>query len=248
MLYTEQPRTGLSQEAIEALVNDMHQGSREAVRHLVEAYLFLIPSVARRYRLRPDLDDLCQEGCLGLIDAAQSYQPFRGPFAIYAPWPIRRAINRSMLQSHPILSEYAAGRIRSARRTAAALEGGTKTSSDTDGRGNTRVVSKIEPLLSMSDPPLSLDAPLQHRKGGRLADTIESRVLPFDEQVALQDVLKRALHALPEEERQVVFLRQIEQRREADVAEVCGCTTRTVRNRYNRAVKRLREILVEGEC
>jgi RNA polymerase sigma factor (sigma-70 family) len=64
----------------------------------------LAAHVARRYRgAAIDLDDLVQEGMLGLIRASRDFDPAKGTFATHAvPWVrafVRRAVRRAAGQS-----------------------------------------------------------------------------------------------------------------------------------------------------
>lgn len=68
-------------------------------RRLVEEHLGLLVHIANRYARRytghglVDLDDLIQEGALGLMHAAEKFDAARGfQFATYASWWVRRAI------------------------------------------------------------------------------------------------------------------------------------------------------------
>jgi RNA polymerase primary sigma factor len=80
--------------------------SQDTTRHtalgkgrLIENHLGLVVQIAKRYARRysgygvVDLDDLIQEGALGLIHAAEKFDAARGfQFSTYASWWIRRAI------------------------------------------------------------------------------------------------------------------------------------------------------------
>ncbi|MCS7066506.1 MAG: RNA polymerase sigma factor RpoD/SigA, partial [Fimbriimonadales bacterium] len=72
-------------------------GDEEARNRLVECNLRLVLSVARRY-IRPglSLEDLVQEGAIGLIKAINHFDTSRGlRFSTYATWWIRQAIGRA---------------------------------------------------------------------------------------------------------------------------------------------------------
>lgn len=63
---------------------------------LVEEHLYLVPPIAKRYRNEYiDLDDLVQDGRLGLIRAAEKHQEGKGPFSTYARIWIRAYIKRA---------------------------------------------------------------------------------------------------------------------------------------------------------
>jgi RNA polymerase sigma factor (sigma-70 family) len=58
---------------------------------IIELNIRLVSEVLKKYR--PYTDDNFQNGCLGLIQAAETYQPMRGvPFSSYAYFCIERAI------------------------------------------------------------------------------------------------------------------------------------------------------------
>ncbi len=110
-------------------------GDRSARDELVLHNLPLVMGLAKRYRV-PDLDDLVAAGRLGLVEAADRYDPARYPatrFATYAGHWIRRGM-RDWLREQPIVhtpvylgslttrQRIAAGDARLARCLAAAAQ------------------------------------------------------------------------------------------------------------------------------
>lgn len=95
----------LSPSSERALAVRARAGDRAARNQLVEANLRLVVALAGRYvQYGVPVLDLIQEGNLGLITAADRFDPLRGvAFAVYACWWIRRALSRAvMLQTNTI--------------------------------------------------------------------------------------------------------------------------------------------------
>lgn len=84
----------LSAEEEYALAEKIQQGDREALNTLVTANLRFVVSVAKQYQCKDlELLDLINEGNLGMIRAAEKYNPKLGfKFISYAVWWIRQAI------------------------------------------------------------------------------------------------------------------------------------------------------------
>lgn len=86
-----------AREEIE-LTRRMKEGDQEARRRLIQANLRLVVSIAKRYQNRGlSFQDLIQEGSLGLMRAAEKFDPARGfKFSTYATWWIRQAVTRAL--------------------------------------------------------------------------------------------------------------------------------------------------------
>jgi RNA polymerase primary sigma factor len=80
-------------------------GDESAVSRLVEANLRFVVKIAKEYRDRGvPLDDLINEGNLGLMDAARRFDPDRGTkFTNWAVWSIRKAILAALCEQGSVV-------------------------------------------------------------------------------------------------------------------------------------------------
>ncbi|MBX7099169.1 MAG: sigma-70 family RNA polymerase sigma factor [Myxococcaceae bacterium] len=90
------PHHQLTREDEYALGRKARKGDPEAVRILAESNLPFVVSVARKYANRGHrIDDLIQEGNVGLMKAIEHFDPKKNVrFATYAVWWIRAYITR----------------------------------------------------------------------------------------------------------------------------------------------------------
>lgn len=207
----------LSMEQERRLARCVEKGDKWAREVLVNANLRLVTSIAKKYQNRGiAMEDLIQEGTLGLIHAVDKFDYRRGfRFSTYATHWIRQALGRAVenqgrtirLPSHAIES---LGKIKRTREMLA-----TKFNrAPTPGEIATEVglpVDKVETLLEAETPePMSLDAPAGDSTT-RLGDLLpaEDATLPSARvfRRALREEIGRALKHLTPREREVLELR-----------------------------------------
>lgn len=81
------------------------EGDLQAIDEIAERNLLLVISVARHYQnCGLPLDDLIQEGSIGLLKAIHKFDLAKGyRFATYAPWWIRQSITRALADQGRIM-------------------------------------------------------------------------------------------------------------------------------------------------
>ncbi len=91
----------LSREEERDLARRSRDGDRDATTRLVNSHLPFVVKMARKYRnYGPSLQDLIQEGTIGLLRAAKRFDPGRDVrFATYAMWWVRAAIQDHVVRS-----------------------------------------------------------------------------------------------------------------------------------------------------
>jgi RNA polymerase primary sigma factor len=87
------------------LLRAAKRGDRAARERIVARYLRTVRAIAGRYRdLGLPVDDLVQEGSLGLLDAIDHYHARRGTdFETYARFRVRRAIRNALTEQSRII-------------------------------------------------------------------------------------------------------------------------------------------------
>lgn len=195
------------------LVQTGNEEERQTARQkLMEANQRLVFSLARRYAGRTSLplQDLLQEGTLGLAKAIDNFKERKGRLSSYATWWIRRSIRQAMenqQRSVRLPGEYYAT-IRKLQSLQAELaqELGHNPSLDELARAADMPLVKVEEALRAGRAPLSLEQPVgeDNELGESLHDdgTFDGDANFSKEE--LREELELALATLPETERIVV--------------------------------------------
>ena len=171
--------------------------SPEAAKKLVFGSLWLVVKIARDYeKVARNVLDLIQEGNIGLMEAVQNFDPYRGVrFPSYAVWWIRAYIIRYIIANWRLVKIGTTQAQRklffnlkkeSERLEREGIYPSTKLLAD---RLNVREGDVIEMSQRLGGPDMSVDAPLQEESEASLLS-----LLPSGEESAEEVLAKRELH------------------------------------------------------
>jgi len=160
----------LSSEKEEKLCRLIRAGDREAMNTLIKANLRFVVSVSKQYQNRGlSLQDLINEGNLGLLKAAGRFDETRGfKFITYAVWWIRQSIQQAVNEQSRIV-RLPVNQISSKEKISKAfhkLEQNLQREPTIDELAEFTGISRkiVEDSLNLSGTGVSLDTPSNNQE------------------------------------------------------------------------------------
>jgi len=202
---------------LEAYLDNIGREGKNAEKHLIEANLRLVVSVAKKHIGRGmSLLDLVQEGNIGLIRAVEKFDYHKGyKFSTYATWWIRQAITRAIAdQARTIripvhMVETINKLLRVSRQLA--QEYGREPTPEEIGKEMEIPAEKVREIAKVSQLPISLESPMGEEEDSHLGDFIEDRnALPPADAASkqlLKEQIESVLSTLSPREQRVLQLR-----------------------------------------
>ncbi len=238
-----------------SLAKRIRGGEQEALNELTEANLRFVVSIAKQYANQGvALEDLINEGNVGLIRAAKGFDESKGcRFITYAVWWIRQAILQALAEQSRIvrLPLNRVGELYKMGRAARELGHSLGRNPSTNEIADELDVSRgdVEGMMSIHSTHLSLDSPVYEGSDKTFQEMIsDDDDIPPDEAV-VHSAMKRSvagmLDILDQRERTIIqlFFGINTDRRHtlAEIGRTMGISRERVRQLKNRAISKLND-------
>jgi RNA polymerase sigma-B factor len=245
---TPQNRTAVSARLLEQAARETDPVERTRLQdEVVVLHMGLARAIAARYRGRGIADDdLTQAASMALLKAARNFDPTRGvEFLSYAVVTMKGEVKRQF-------RDYG-WMVRPPRSIQKLQSDVSRADSELTHRlGRSPKVSEVAAYLDVAEEevlealsadgcvtPTSLDTPVGSEGSGVLGELIPGDDSAMSEAEA-RVMLTPAVRALPEREREVLYLRFFKQQTQAQIAEEIGVTQMQVSRILSRVLVKLR--------
>lgn len=197
-----------------ALAQRIREGDQVALERLVNANLRFVVSVAKQYQNQGiSLQDLINEGNIGLVKAAQRFDETRGfKFISYAVWWIRQSILQAVAEQSRIvrLPLNQVGAINRVKKAINVLEHRLqrKPTIEEIAEETGLTPEKVQAILSNNTQTISTDAPIDEDGETNFLDLfVDQNDTPTDASVERElneKTVRKSLDVLSEKEQQVL--------------------------------------------
>ncbi len=237
------------------LAQRIREGDQRALEKLIRANLRFVVSVAKQYQNQSlSLNDLINEGNLGLVKAAQRFDETKGfKFISYAVWWIRQSIIQALAEQSRLvrLPLNKVGSLTKINKALAELEQQYEREPTAEELATLLEISpeEVAATMNISTRHVSVDAPFTDGESNSLLDVLENHDtdrtdMGMEYHDSLRKETERTLATLTERERGVLklfFGIGVEHPMTLqDIGEEFGLTRERVRQIKDKAINKLR--------
>ena len=232
-------------------------GDVEARNALVAHNMRLVVSIARKYKgVGLGFQDLIQEGGIGLMKAAERFDPKKGfRFSTYATYWIKQTISRAIAEQNrvirvPVHMIDLASKVK--KTTQQLMQAfGRNPSAEEIAEEMNMTVEKIKEVQDTFNDTLSLDVPVGDEEDATMGDLVADNnfIAPINNIIESDrhDQIEAVLDTLSEKEAQIIKMRfgfdDGKPKTLAEIGQHFGCSREWIRQQEEKAMRKLRSPL-----
>ena len=247
----------ISHEEEYELALKAQQGDKKAREKLINSNLRFVVTVAKKYQGQGlPLEDLINEGNIGLLTAIDKFEPDKGyHFISYAVWWIRQSIMKAVCEKSravrlPLNSANELFQIQKIQKALIHDSGSTDVSVEEIADASGLEADLVKDLLAVSREMVSFDAPVASKgelSDSKVGDFIEDEKLGPEEEVinkSLKNDIESLLSTLTDKEREIIIMRfglyDVKPMSLKEIGDQYGLTKERIRQIEKRAIEKMR--------
>ena len=247
----------ISHEEEYELALKAQQGDKKAREKLINSKLRFVVTVAKKYQGQGlPLEDLINEGNIGLLTAIDKFEPDKGyHFISYAVWWIRQSIMKAVCEKSravrlPLNRANELFQIQKIQKALIHESGSTDVSIEEIADASGLEADLVKDLLAVSREMVSFDAPVASKgeiSDSKVGDFIEDEKLGPEEEVinkSLKNAIESLLSTLTDKEREIIIMRfglyDVKPMSLKEIGDQYGLTKERIRQIEKRAIEKMR--------
>lgn len=247
----------ISHEEEYELALKAQQGDKKAREKLINSNLRFVVTVAKKYQGQGlPLEDLINEGNIGLLTAIDKFEPDKGyHFISYAVWWIRQSIMKAVCEKSravrlPLNRANELFQIQKIQKALIHDSGSTDVSVEEIADASGLEADLVKDLIAVSREMVSFDAPVASKgelSDSKVGDFIEDEKLGPEEEVinkSLKNDIESLLSTLTDKEREIIIMRfglyDVKPMSLKEIGDQYGLTKERIRQIEKRAIEKMR--------